>query len=107
MMFDFFRKLGNGKYRVMFKAEPFDLCQITSKRGGMKNQIFKMMFDSINVYAPGFFHDCPYIGLHKALNWTYSRPFITFFPIGTYRALGTITDGKNVLFKTALDFRML
>jgi hypothetical protein len=90
----------------MFKSDPFDFCDLTSGRGGKKNPMYKMFFESTKKMAPDFFHKCPYVGVHAITNWKFARQMLLVHPTGNFRVVATTSDGNEVFCRMFLEYTM-
>jgi hypothetical protein len=66
-----------------------------------KTKVFnfiKMGVESLKSAAPGYFHECPYVGLHSITNLTALTQYLIIAPTGTFRGKLSVTDGQNLLY---------
>jgi hypothetical protein len=93
----------NGKFRNIFKTDPFDWCVMVSGKSKL-NPFVKISLNSFKASAPDFFKPCPWSGVVEVKNTTFQRQFVTFFPDGHFRMKPKFSNGVKDIIEIELDF---
>lgn len=84
----------NKKYRKYFDTGIGDFCALM-KNTKSKLFVVKILVDGFKKTAPQFIHQCPYVGLHEARNFSFPRQYLQLIPEGKYMNIFTFYDGDE------------
>jgi hypothetical protein len=88
----------------IIKYPLIDWCELMSSKSGKVNPFINIILEILKKASPGYFHPCPYFGLHELTNATGTRTLTTFMPTGLHKIVTKSTDGKKFRWGAILDF---
>lgn len=87
-------KKENGKFKVVTDSKYLDMCAILAKKAKAPFLI-QIIIENAKQTAPMMIHACPYFGLHQAVNITFPRQLVAFYPNGEFKLTWSYTDGDK------------